>query len=203
MPIPIVAAVLETANEFAFCPPILNKGESPTTPKHNYKERFDCPVLTAGIARRIHIRSLVRNGYSVKISRVKKITTKKFEQYMFIPFWNWLCTLPSVKMKLQLEVESPLHLIAAPHRALRPNTARQLREWKCCFSIQYPKRLVPPRKAHPTFKLNEFDRHLLKIWRYTWLLKRDLAGNEQTMEFKWQHIKKLQITYKDEGDGFQ
>ena len=44
--VPLVSHVLDPVNEFAFCPPTLDEGECPTTPKHNYAERFDRPVFT-------------------------------------------------------------------------------------------------------------------------------------------------------------
>ena len=46
MLVPLLAAVPDPVNEFAFRPPTLGEGESPTTPKHNYAKRFDRPVFT-------------------------------------------------------------------------------------------------------------------------------------------------------------
>ena len=260
MLVPLSDLVPEPVNEFAFRPPTLGEGESPTTPKQNFQERFDRPVFQGkdskgnvrlkGEPRARFLRdegltvnshpedwadaffprheskrrtsltphhlsveklcrwsnekaALLEMGTPSKYPDFTNFTTEEFEQYMFLPFWNGLCTSPSVEKKLQTEEESPIHSNAALRRALGPNAARRFREWKCCFSLQDPKLPVPSRKTHPNFKLDEFNRHLLKIWRYAWRLKRDLAGDEQTMGFKGQHVDKLRITYKDEGDGFQ
>ena len=46
MLVPLVSPVLNPVNTFAFRPSILDEGECPTTPKHNYAERFDRPVFT-------------------------------------------------------------------------------------------------------------------------------------------------------------
>ena len=43
---PLPAPVSDPVNEFAFRPPTLDEGESPTTPKHNYEETFDRPIFT-------------------------------------------------------------------------------------------------------------------------------------------------------------
>ena len=41
------------------------------------------------------------------------------------------------------------------------------------------------------------------VWRYVWQIARDIAGDDQTMEFKGQHADKLRIAHKDEGNSFQ
>ena len=123
---------------------------------------------------------------------------------MFLPFWNGLCTPPSVVMKLSTEEASPIHLNATLWCALGSNDITQFKMWKGCFSLQDPKLPVSSRKTHSNPKVDEFLRgQQLLIWRYTWRPVRDIAGDEQTMGFKGNHTNKLRIAYKKEGDGFQ
>ena len=147
--------------------------------------------------------ALLEMGTRSRYPDFKAFTTEEFEQYMFLPFWNGLCSSPSVEMKLSSEDTSPIHSNATLWRALGPNAVKRFKMWKCCFSLQDPKLPVPPRKTHPNFKVDEFLRDRQKVWRYVWRLARDIAGDEQTMGFKGNHADKLRITYKKEGDGFQ
>ena len=63
--------------------------------------------------------------------------------------------------------------------------------WKCYFSLQDPKLLVPLRKTHPNFKVDEFLRDQQLVWRYVWRLASDIAEEEQTMGFKGNRADKL------------
>ena len=46
MLVPLAVTLPDPVNEFTFRHPTLGKEDSPTTPKHNYAERFDRPVFT-------------------------------------------------------------------------------------------------------------------------------------------------------------
>ena len=133
----------------------------------------------------------------------KAFTTREFEQYMYLPFFNGLNPSPRVEDKLQTEEVDPIQSNSFLRRVLGPNAALRYRHWKCCFSLQDPKLPNPPRRTHPNFKIDEFLRHLEIIWRYGWMPKRDLSCDEETIGFQGRHADKLRITYKAEGDGFQ
>ena len=51
--------------------------------------------------------TLLEMGTPSKYPDFKAFTTKEFEQYMFLPFWNGMCSPPSVEMKLSTEEASP------------------------------------------------------------------------------------------------
>jgi len=106
-------------------------------------------------------------------------------------------------MKLKPEETDPINSNSFLRRELGPNASRRLREWKCCFATQDPKLAIPSRKTHPNFKVDEYLRHLQRIFRYAWKPGRDVSGDEQTMGFQGRHTDKIRITYKKEGDGFQ
>ena len=145
--------------------------------------------------------SLMEMGTKTMYPTFKPFSTQEWEKYLYLFFFNGLCPSPQIEMKLDPEEKNPFHSNAFLQRALGPAAPLRFQKWKCCFACQDPKLAIPFRKTHPNFKIDEYFRHLQKIFRYAWMPGKHLSGDEQTMGFQGNHEDKLRITYKKEEEG--
>ena len=79
------------------------------------------------------------------------------------------------------------------------NSVRLHKGFKCCFACQYPWKPIPTQNFYQNWKLYPFLKHILSVFRFTWLLGCDLTVDEQTIFFQVIHVDKMIISYKKEG----
>eukprot|EP00957_Ditylum_brightwellii_P141735 10798769-Ditylum_brightwellii.AAC.1 len=85
---------------------------------------------------------------------------------------------------------------SSPSRALRH---RQVKD----FCSPRPEAEHPSEKSYPNFKIDQFLEHIQELSMKAWVLRKELSVDEQTIGFQDNHINKLCITYKTEGNGIQ
>ena len=84
-----------------------------------------------------------------------------------------------------------------------PSVARRLKEFKCCFDVQYPMVTMPLRKTHTNWTIDIFLKQFLEVGRSAWLLTLLITIDDQVVDFKGRHQYKIRIKYKAEGDRSQ
>ena len=84
-----------------------------------------------------------------------------------------------------------------------PNANERWRHYKAFFDIQYPRKATPDQTRKPNFKVEPCLKHINAISQEAWILGPEASVDEQTIGFQVNHICKLRIIYKSEGDGFQ
>ena len=127
----------------------------------------------------------------------------EMQKFMGVQVAHGLCPTPRVDMKFKSQAADPMNGNNLISSIMAPNADQRWRHYKTFFSIQDPRKLAPDRKKAPNFKVEPLLEHMLAVSKEAWILGPDASVDEQTIGFQGNHIDKLRITYKNEGDGFQ
>ena len=84
-----------------------------------------------------------------------------------------------------------------------PNANERWIHYKSFLAIQDTRKATPDWTRKRNFKVKTLLKHMNAISQEAWILGPEDSVDEQTISFQGNHICKLRITYKNEGDGFQ
>ena len=130
----------------------------------------------------------------------KPFTVKEIQQQLGLYILNGLSPSPTMDLKFDTDDEANFNHFVHSNM---PNGLRRHRHFKAFFAVQDPRKVVPPRRSSPLFKLLPLVNWINRVGQVSWNLGMNLAVDEQTIGFQGRHVDKRHITYKNEGDGFQ
>ena len=133
----------------------------------------------------------------------RSFTTKEVRQILGTYIIHGLAPTPRLEYKFYPQSHDPVtgnDFVAAN---MGKNALRRLHHFKCFFACQNPVLPTPDRNLDPLHKVKGLVSWITKIGGESWALGKSFAIDEQTIGFQGQHIHKLRISYKKEGDGFQ
>ena len=110
---------------------------------------------------------------------------------------------PQLSQKFKTNEEDTLQVNNFLVPVFGPSVARRLKEFKCCFDVQYPMVTMPLRKTHTNWNIDIFLKHFLEVSRSARLLTLLITIDDQVADFKGSHQYKIRIKYKAEGDRSQ
>jgi hypothetical protein len=150
-----------------------------------------------------NMRALLMNaGTAQYYKSFKPFTPEEYKQFMALYIFQGLCPSPRISMKFVPQSEDPIQGNDLCFKIFGRRGKERHKEWKAFAVIQDPKKVVPPRKTHPNFKVDLFLTHMQKVSIEAWDCGQHLSGDEQTIGFKGNHCDKQRVSYKREGDGF-
>ena len=84
----------------------------------------------------------------------------EFERHLYLYYRNGLNPPPRLDMKFKPDSADPVQDNDFLHNAFGSNTARQHKEFKCCFECQDLRNPIPARKLYPNWKLYPLLKHI-------------------------------------------
>lgn len=106
-------------------------------------------------------------------------------------------------MKFKSQSEDPCCGNNMCYRAFGPNAFHRHKQFKAFFSLQDPRKFIPPREDFPNWKIRPLLQWINFISPKVYQAGKSVSVDEMTIGFKGKHRDKKRITYKAEGDGFQ
>jgi hypothetical protein len=151
-----------------------------------------------------NLRAILMNaGSCIYSGQFKPFTPLEIRSFLALYILQGLSPSPQIKMKFVPQALDPINGSDMCFRVFGRNTSKRHKEFKAFFTIQDPRKIVPPRTTHPNFKIDPFLRWIQVVSMAAFDLGRLISIDEQTIGFKGHHADKMRISYKKEGDGFQ
>ena len=144
-------------------------------------------------------------GLGGKYSDFKPFPLNELMQHIGLYLFQALSPSPQIEMKFKYQSDDPVNgndLVHTSFGGVAWKSIKRHRHFKRFFASVNPIQNVPPRDAHPNWKVHPLLKHMPKISKEAVFLGRDLSCDEQTIGFQGNHKDKQRITYKKEGGGF-
>jgi hypothetical protein len=151
-----------------------------------------------------NLRAILMNaGSSIYAGQFKPFTPQEIRRFLALYILQGLSPSPQIKMKFVPQAVDKINGNDMCFRVFGRNASKRHKEFKSFFTIQDPRKIIPPRTTHPNFKIDPFLRWIQVVSMEAFDLGRLISIDEQTIGFKGHHADKMRISYKKEGDGFQ
>jgi hypothetical protein len=104
-----------------------------------------------------NLRAILMNASSsIYSGQFTPFTPKEIQTFLALYILQGLSPSPQIKMKFSPHTADPINGSDMCFHVFGPNASKQRKEFKAFFTIQDPRKIVPPRTTHPNFKIDPF-----------------------------------------------
>jgi len=132
-----------------------------------------------------NLRAVLMNAGSTFYSKgFTPFTPQEIRNYLALYILQGLSPSPQVKMKFVPQSVDKINGNDMCFRVFGRNASKRDKEFKTFFTIQDPRKIVPPRSSHPNFKIDPFLRWIQVVSMEAFDLGKFISIDEQTLASK-------------------
>ncbi len=99
---------------------------------------------------------LMNSGSCINSGQFKPFTPQEIRSFLALYILQGLSPSPQIKMKFVPQALDPINGSDMCFRVFGRKASKRHKEFKAFFTIQDPRKIVPPRTTHPNFKIDPF-----------------------------------------------
>jgi hypothetical protein len=130
---------------------------------------------------------LMNAGATFYQGSFKPFTPLEIRWFLALYILQGLSPSPQIKMKFLPQSVDRINGNDMCCHVFGPNAAKRHKEFKAFFTVQDPRKKVPPRVMHPNFKIDPFLRWIQSESMEAFDLGRFISIDEQMIGFKGNH----------------